>query len=263
MNDWFIDWKVWCILWLIDWHCEIWTPKMVQKQFVTPGSGSGSAADLSWEIKESNLVSVQSGLSVLSEVWLWVDQPGIIHGLLQNMGIISSSQNVAEVTHPSSHWWPSKVPCSRSVQIKPLIRRLNDIFPFQTFYQVIDVPATQPPLQTTSKERELGKKKEKVCWRKTLKYASVHLSGLLLWDPSRVSGGAGAGKWKAWSLVTGWRNSNTRRSRNAASLRSGALSWRDNFKLTLIRGVKAPWHFQQLVNELRGTSRCCTLADQC
>lgn len=89
--------------------------------------------------------------------------PGIIHGLLQNMGIISSSQNVSEVTHPSTHWWPSEVLCSRSVEIKPLIRWRNEIFPFQTFYQVTNVTATQLPLQSTCKERDLGKKKEMVC----------------------------------------------------------------------------------------------------
>lgn len=69
------------------------------------------------------------------------------------------------------------------------------------------------------------------------------------------------GEWKAWSLVTGWRNSDMRWGRSAASPCSGALRWRGNFKL--IMGVKAPWHFQQVVNELRRTSHCCTLEDQC
>lgn len=149
------------------------------------------------------------------------------------------------------------------LQTEPLIRRCNEIFPIQTFKQVIDVPATQSPLQSTGKEREVGKEKEMVCWRKTLKYAAVPLSSLLVWDASSFSSGAGAGKWKVWSLVTGWRNSNMQRDRSAASTCSGALRWRGNFKLKLIRGVKAPWHFQQVVNELRGTSHCYTLEDQC
>lgn len=63
------------------WHCEIWTPKMVH---INSSSHQSTAValqcDLSWEINEDNFVSVQSELSVLSEVWLWVDHLALFMG---------------------------------------------------------------------------------------------------------------------------------------------------------------------------------------